>query len=322
MILHLKSGGLKALIIGWLIVIAAKFMWFMHPDIRSGEVTPVKTLFGTVSISVLPAVLIVVTLLVVLGIWLNNIVRKEGFLDRNNPLVFFGFLLANLLSPAHLTSIGPMVGLASVLYVFYRLLSLTDEDMGSSRIFIDGGTVYGLGLLIYPRGIFLFPLILFAFRQFSVFDFNRVLIVVLSILMILATAVMSSYAVAGVWINPEFDFFKLAGPEEWKSWTGSPGFKSLAVLLIGTLFFFPFLIQAVGQSQIRQRRLVRLFWLIPVFYIPFFFLSDGMNETQFWALPFALSWAIAVNRTNQPLLANLLALFMIWGLLVIQWSVF
>lgn len=300
-------------------IILAKFLWFVQFGRSSfPDGVQLNTLFGTISFSPLLALILVVPLLIVQAFWLNGIIRREAYFERNNLLVFFGFLLANLMSLHQLTDLAPLLFLTALLYVLHRLLILTDEDIGLVRVFLDCGTVYALALLVYPRGIIFFPLLLFAFGQFSLFDFNRFLLVLLSILMVLSAAIMLSYVISGAWFLDLKSFMQPLS----SGILADPAFKGLLVLVISILLFMPFLTRVVGQSQIRQRRLVRLFWLIPVFCVPLFLLEGGIRETQFMSLPVALSWALVAYRTRQTLYGNLILLCLVWALLVIQWSVF
>jgi len=326
LIQQLRKGGIYALITGIVMLGASKFFFyaqFGNPDF--GELSDVKFYFSGIEISihVLLAKILVVIFLLLQAFWLTELVNRERIFERDNYLVFWFFLLASVLSWQQSYQLEPVLFHFVLFYVISRCLKLSDEELTKQNIYLDIGSVFGFGLLFFPLGIFYLPVILLTLNSFTRFDINRLLLLILGMVMIFLGVSVLSYILSDMSViaqlREQFSVSDNLGNSIWNN----PSSKAIFVWLLSIVCLAPLLLTQLGRSPVRQRKMMRVFWLIPAFGLPIFLFSGGASHAvTLMVIPIAMGWSFIGNRAKKLLWPNLILLATIWALFVLQWSYF
>jgi hypothetical protein len=322
----LKNGDISAVLTGALMLIFAKVLWYIQPSFLEAAI-PETIRFNNLARSVdLPFKWVQICCLVCIliqGLWLNEIMRGEGLFDRQNRFIFLFFVISSLLSMAQTVALGAILFQFCILYLLSKIMSLNEENLGEPGIFLDVGTVFALGLVIFPRGVFFLPFFLIVLNAFSLFDFNRLLLFLLGIFMVLF--VLLSIRFLSLNENPldlirtEFSFigtsFRKVAAES--SWTG------VLVLVINLIIFGPMLWNSLGRIPVKQRKFLRMLWLVVTGVLLIVLLPSGIADgITFVALPMAVTLGFIYYNVPSNLWTNFALICTLWALFVIQWSYF
>jgi hypothetical protein len=322
LIKSIHNGRLSALFFLILLIVPVHFLHVQAAfsmDFSSLISIPfLNTSFGIVTWSY---AIILVAILIIQGIWFGRIMNRYQFFESNSPWPMVAYFILSITIQSQLLHLNVILFNFVFLYTYDRLFSLSEDEPTNYQLYMDIGSVYGVGLLFFPEGIFLLPLLLIAANQFAVLDINRFLLFLLSICMILVPAIVLVYLyVTRVWIGEYF--IKILGDGFSFSVLLKPEILYTYIALAGSLLLLiPTVLRKLGHMQNQNRKIftVMLVHIVLGIMVTFFTSTDKGAVLFIVSIPMIFIFALGSGHLNRTWLSNIMMILLLFALIFIQW---
>ncbi len=255
------------------------------------------------------------------GIWFGRMMNRHQFFESNTSWPMIAFYLLAITSSSQLHHLNIVLFNFVFLYIYQRLFNLNEDELGDYQIHMDIGSVYAVGLLFFPEGIFMLPLILLAVNQFSVFDINRFLLFLLSILIFVVPAIVLLY-LYGDRVSLIDELVVLLGQGPSFQRLLEPGFLYTYIALIASVVLVvPMVMNQLSFMQNQNRKIVTvmIIHLVMGLAAAVFASSDSTAVILLTSVPVVFLFAFGVGHVQRRWLINVYMMLLLFALLFIQW---
>lgn len=322
MIRTIHKGGIFALLLLVILVIPLHFFQF-YRAFSIGNIEAVNSHFFN-QIFVFPKLvyqILVIVILLIQAMWFGRLVNRHQFFETFTlwPIVvFLMFSIAN-----HYQLLRPDLILFNFifLYSYQRIFSITDDEMSDFQIYLDLGTAYAIGVLLFPGGIFFLPLFILAINQFAVFEINRFLLFILTFIMVTITILGSSYLfISKDWIWQFFQGMTLRGID-YSDLINPEVLYPYIALLVALVLLVPPILTSLTFMPNQNRKMINVMMLHLIFGVLVVLLSNAHKEAMplVLTLPLSFLFTIGSGHIKSRLFANILLLLLVFALIFIQW---
>ncbi|MCB0734057.1 MAG: hypothetical protein H6608_07870 [Flavobacteriales bacterium] len=261
MIRLIHRGGIAALLLGLLLMVSGQGLMIVHGV--SDLSTHLSWSFGGTPVQIPPALLVGLSyfILLMIGLMVNAFLNRFQFFEERTTWPFFFLMAFSLSTPGVFNQPGEMVFVLLLFLLYNRLFHLNEEEIGELQLYMDVGTLFGLAVLFYSPGLMMLPMIILVLNQFALLDFNRFLLFLLSVLIVVIPGWITAwYFISENWVlnqlNPythlHLDLTALLQPIV---------LYPVIVLFIGALVVYPVMNRELTFMQNHNRKIISTLFL-------------------------------------------------------------
>lgn len=253
------------------------------------------------------------------AMWHASIMRRSGFIEQWTLLPATLFVVISVSIPGSFDH-PYIVAINFIWLIFYhRLFRLTDGEFEDRNIFMDAGIWLCIGMLFYPKSLYLFPWVVLLLNQFTT-GIQRFAIVLLSFVVVAFSALSITY----LYISPRWVLQLLDSlTAQWSTEIFSKAYTTnyFVGLLATVVLVGPVVLRQLNFMQTKNRTIIQMV-LLQVIFIVITAILSGDNGSQALLMsiaPLALFVGFGANYVKSRLLFNVGLVILLFAIVFNQW---
>jgi len=274
---------------------------------------------ATITPSTLIDLVIICLMLLFQASWFSSIMRKSGFVEQWTLLPTTIYVLLAISIPSSLEH-PQVVAINFIWLIFYhRLFRLTDGEFEDRNIFMATGIWLCIGMLLYPKSIYLLPWVILLLNQFTT-GIQRFAIVLLSFIVVAFSALSIIY----LYISPDWILGLLASLKpEWSTEIFSKAYTTNYYIgvLAAMILVSAVVLRQLNFMQTKNRSIIQMV-LLQVVVIVITAILSGNHGSQALLLavaPVALFVGFGSNYVKSRLIFNIGLAILLFAVVFNQW---
>lgn len=322
MINSIHRGGIFAILFLLALVVPLHIIRFYVAFVLEKSQTVQINLFDhALLVSKQVYLLSVIVILVVQAFIFGALINRHQFFETSTFWPFIVFLMFGISNYYQIFTPNLLLYNFVFLYSYHRIFRINEDEMSDYQIFMDLGTAFGIGVLIFPDSIYLLPIYLLAINQFAVFDVNRLLLYLVSFSMIVFAVLCTSYLFfSKTWM---LHFYKDALLQGFNisDLTNPLVLYPLIVMGIATLVVLPPILSNLNFMPNQNKKIFNVMLIHLVVGVLLVLASNTHRESTsvLLGIPLAFLFTFGSGHLKRRIFANLLMIFIIFALVFIQW---
>lgn len=264
---------------------------------------------------------IMLATILVQAIWFGRLMNRFQFFERYSLWPVITFLMLSLACREQMLNLNLILFNFVFLYIYNRIFNLSEDEMSNYQLYMDVGTVYAFGLLWLPEAIYLLPLFILTLNQFAVFDVNRLLLFITSILMLLIPAITLTYLyLSPTWAQSFLKTLAVEGPN--LSGLENPELLYPYLFIFAAIVVFtPTMLNQLGFMQNQNRKMVNVMLIHLLFGLVLVFFSRIPKAASLTvlAIPISFLFAFGSGHLKKRYIGNIMLLLLMFALVFTQY---